>query len=123
MKKFTTLPGMPTYDPNNKELFKTVTREINGKKIDVIFRKGNPGISYETVAKLRAEGKPVSDFSICPDLNPDMSFEGDLKAPSVVFVGLVAQLEDEFDKLIGMTEAAAAKTIRGLAELIDNTEE
>ena len=57
------------------------------------------------------------------DLNPDMSFEGDLKAPSVVFVGLVAQLEDEFDKLIGMTEASASKTIRGLAELIDNTEE
>lgn len=70
MKKFTTLPGMPTYDPNNKELFKTVTREINGKKVDVIFRKGNPGLSYEKANELRAAGKPVGDFSICPDLNP-----------------------------------------------------
>ena len=57
------------------------------------------------------------------DLRPDMAFEGELKAPSVIFVGLVAQLEDEFDKLISITDAAAAKTIQGLADLIDATEE
>ena len=57
------------------------------------------------------------------ELTPDMAFEGELKGPSVIFVGLVAQIEDEFDKLIGITDASRSKTIRGLAELIDNTEE
>ena len=57
------------------------------------------------------------------DLRPDMAFEVELKAPSVIFVGLVAQLEDEFDKLISITDAAAAKTIQGLADLIDATKE
>ena len=53
------------------------------------------------------------------DLKPEMTFEGDLKAPSVLFVGLTAQLEDEFDTMISIMEASAAKTIGGLAELID----
>lgn len=42
----------------------------------------------------------------------------DFKAPSVVFVGLTAQLEDEFDVMISITEAGAAKTVGDLAELI-----
>jgi acyl carrier protein len=53
------------------------------------------------------------------ELKPQMTFERDLKAPSILFVGLVAQLEDEFDAIISITEAGAAKTIGGLAELID----
>lgn len=52
-------------------------------------------------------------------LTEDTSFEGDLKAPSVIFVGLVAKLEDEFDTMISITEASASKTIGGLAKLID----
>ena len=43
----------------------------------------------------------------------------DLKGPSVLFVGLVARLEDEFDAVLSVTEASAAKTIGGLARLID----
>ena len=71
MKKFDKLPGkLPTYDPENKELFKIVTREINGKKVDVIFRKGFPGISPQQVAEMRAAGQQVHAFSICPDLRP-----------------------------------------------------
>lgn len=74
--------------------------------------------SSETVKRLmelvaKTYHKEVSE------LRPDMVFEEDLKAPSVLFVGLVAQLEDEFDAVISITEASAAKTIQGLADLID----
>lgn len=54
------------------------------------------------------------------ELTADTSFEGDLTGPSVIFVGLVAQVEDEFDKLISITEASATKTLGGLAALIDS---
>lgn len=53
-------------------------------------------------------------------LSAETRFQEDLKAPSVVFVGLVAKLEDEFDVMVNLTDAAAAKTIGGLAALIDN---
>ncbi len=46
----------------------------------------------------------------------------DMQGPSVKFVGLVARLEDEFDAVISVTEASAAKTIGGLAALIDGGE-
>lgn len=43
----------------------------------------------------------------------------DFKAQSVIFVGLVASLEDEFDIMISITEASAkAKTVGQLAELV-----
>lgn len=42
------------------------------------------------------------------------------KVASVVFVGLIASLEDEFDVMISITEASSkAKTVRELAELIE----
>ncbi|MBR2802107.1 MAG: CocE/NonD family hydrolase [Erysipelotrichaceae bacterium] len=70
MKKYTAWPGIIGYTPEDTEHFKTVKREINGKEVDIIFRKGTPGITYEVANQLRAEGKMVPDFSICPDLNP-----------------------------------------------------
>ncbi len=39
-------------------------------------------------------------------------------ANSVVFVGLTAQLEDEFDVMVSITEAGSAKTVKDLAELV-----
>lgn len=73
--------------------------------------------TYKTLVKMVAKAykKDVSE------LTPETTFEGDLKAPSVVFVGLVAQLEDEFDALVSITDASAAKTIGGLAKLIDES--
>jgi hypothetical protein len=59
MKKITQWPGVIPYDPADTEHFKTVKREINGQEVDVIFRKGNPGITPEKVAELRAQGKRV----------------------------------------------------------------
>ena len=70
MKKYTGWPGVRPYDPKDKVNFKLVKREVNGKKIDIIFRKGHPGATPEEVAQLRAEGKMVPDFAICPKLNP-----------------------------------------------------
>ena len=55
------------------------------------------------------------------ELTADTSFEGDLKAPSVVFVGLVAQIEEEFDTMLSITDASASGTIGGLAALIDSS--
>ena len=60
----------------------------------------------------------VDEASLTPDTLLD-SMEG----PSVLFVGLVARLEDEFDAVISVTEASAAKTIGGLAKLVDEERE
>jgi predicted acyl esterase len=70
MKKNTSWPVGLTYDPADTEHFKVVKREINGKEVDVIFRKGNPGITPARAAELRAAGQQVHNFSVCPDLNP-----------------------------------------------------
>lgn len=61
MKKYTAWPGIIGYTPEDTEHFKTVKREINGKEVDIIFRKGTPGITYEVANQLRAEGKMVPD--------------------------------------------------------------
>ena len=46
----------------------------------------------------------------------------DFKVASVVFVGLIASLEDEFDSMISITEASSrAKTVGELADLIDRS--
>ena len=46
----------------------------------------------------------------------------DFKVASVVFVGLIASLEDEFDIMISITEASSrAKTVGELADLIDRS--
>ena len=62
-------PGIFPYDPNDTENFKIVQREIDGETVDVIFRKGHPGITVEEANALRAEGKMVPGFSICPKFN------------------------------------------------------
>lgn len=51
-------------------------------------------------------------------LSPATNFEKDLKAPSLIFVGLIAKLEDEFDVMISISEASTAKTVGELADLI-----
>ncbi len=74
----------------------------------------------ETLARLiplvaRAYKKDASEIT------GDTRFE-DFKVASVVFVGLIASLEDEFDIMISITEASSkAKTVRELAELIDRS--
>ena len=55
------------------------------------------------------------------EINADTRFD-DFKVASVVFVGLIASLEDEFDVMISITEASSkAKTVGELAELIKNS--
>ena len=52
------------------------------------------------------------------EITADTRFD-DFKVASVVFVGLIASLEDEFDTMISITEASSkAKTVGELAELI-----
>ena len=83
MKKYTAWPGTRGYDPADTEHFKTVKREINGKEVDVIFRKGHPGISPEKVKEMRAAGQMVPDFSICADLRP-RTYTATSVAPHIV---------------------------------------
>ncbi|MCC8163773.1 MAG: phosphopantetheine-binding protein, partial [Lachnospiraceae bacterium] len=72
----------------------------------------------ETVAaliKLAAESYKVDPAT----LSAATVFETELKAPSVIFVGFCAKIEDEFDVMVTITDASAAKTIGGVAELVD----
>ena len=105
--------------------------------IDPIDENGNPVEAPQAVASAKAAGAAGGESETLKklkelvaqaykrdvnELRADMEFEGELKSPSVVFVGLVAQLEEEFDKMISITDAAATKTIGGLAALIDGKE-
>ena len=77
----------------------------------------DPGEETETFKELRkmfAKTYKVDEASIRPDTLLDS-----MQGPSVLFVGLVARLEDEFDAVISVTEASAAKTVGGLAKLVD----
>ena len=70
--------------------------------------------TFKELRKMFARTYKIDEASITPDTLLD-SMEG----PSVLFVGLVARLEDEFDAVISVTEASAAKTVGGLAKLVD----
>jgi predicted acyl esterase len=70
MKKLTSWPGVIAYDPNDTVNFKRVKREVNGKEMEIIFPQGQTGITAEQANEMRAQGKQVPHFSICPDLNP-----------------------------------------------------
>ena len=91
---------------------------IDGKPAETVKAEANA--ESETLTKLKEMVAKTYRKDVS-ELSADTTFEGDLKAPSVIFVGLVAQLEDEFDKLISITDASAAKTIGGLAKLIDES--
>lgn len=84
MQKIEKLDGMPTYSPEDKTTFKIEKREYEGQEIDVIMRKGHPGITIDEVNKLRAEGKQVPDFSICAKYNPRLIQQ--LKLLRILFV-------------------------------------
>ena len=70
MKKNTEWRNIPSYDPNDKVTWKKVKREINGNEVDVIFRKGNPGMTVEEANEKRARGEQVNNFSISPHMRP-----------------------------------------------------
>jgi acyl carrier protein len=74
--------------------------------------------TFKELRKMFAKTYKIDEASITPDTLLD-SMEG----PSVLFVGLVARLEDEFDAVISVTEASAAKTVGGLAKLVDEERE
>lgn len=81
-------------------------------------------ISLQTVDEPKSLARLIELVAMTYEKNPEdisaaTDFQNDLKAPSVVFVGLVAKLEDEFDVLITITDASAAKTVGGLAALVD----
>ena len=52
------------------------------------------------------------------DLSEATTFAEDLKGPSVLFVGLTSLIESECDVMLSITEAAGAKTIGELADLV-----
>lgn len=98
--------------------YKTAIFEVGEKVAVASAETAAPAVEAdETLAKLiplvaRSYNKPVSEVTA------DTKFD-DFKVASVVFVGLVASLEDEFDVMISITEASSkAKTVGQLAELI-----
>ena len=42
-------------------------------------------------------------------------FEGEFKGSSVLFVGIVANIENELDAFLSITDASACKTVGALA--------
>ncbi len=106
--------------------------QMNGYKtcvfaIDPIDANGNPIKVEATAAAATAVSGTLEalkklfakTYGVVEDLLSGDTLLDDMKGPSVKFVGLVARLEDEFDAILSVTEAAAAKTIGGLARLID----
>ena len=81
---------------------------------DTAAASGEETETFKELRKMFAKTYKIDEASITPDTPLD-SMEG----PSVLFVGLVARLEDEFDAVISVTEASAAKTVGGLAKLVD----
>ena len=78
-----------------------------------------PAAENETLEELKKLFAKTYHVDVAT-LSADTLME-DLKGPSVLFVGLVARLEDDFDAVLSVTEASAAKTIGGLAKLIDES--
>ena len=85
---------------------------------DTAAASGEETETFKELRKMFAKTYKIDEASITPDTPLD-SMEG----PSVLFVGLVARLEDEFDAVISVTEASAAKTVGGLAKLVDEERE
>jgi len=48
-------------------------------------------------------------------IQPDTKFEGEFKGASVLFVGIVANIENELDVFISITDASICKTVGALA--------
>lgn len=79
-------------------------------------------VSYRAATLETLKGLVADSYHVdVSTLRAETSFEKELKAPSVILVGLIAKLEDEFDEMISITEASAAKTLGELAALIDKT--
>jgi predicted acyl esterase len=65
-----TFEGIAPFNPDDREQFRLIPREVDGERIDVVFRKGNPGLTVAQVSERRAKGEDVISFSVCPELNP-----------------------------------------------------
>lgn len=74
----------------------------------------NPEI-FATLAEIVAKAYKV-DVS---EITPETPFEGKFKASSVVFVGIVAMIENEFDVFMTITDASTHKTVGLLAKAIE----
>ena len=94
------------------------TPAADAPKAEAAAAAGEETETFKQLRKMFAKTYKVDEASLKPDTLLD-SMEG----PSVLFVGLVARLEDEFDAVISVTEASAAKTLGGLAKLVDEERE
>ncbi len=54
--------GVPTYDPNDSR-WMTITEELCGKKVDVIYRKGQGGLNQEELMASLENGNEAAIFS------------------------------------------------------------
>lgn len=62
---------IPLYDsPDSDGKYKTEIESFDGEEFNVIFRKGNPGITIEQVHEMRARGEDVDAKSILPPFRP-----------------------------------------------------
>lgn len=74
---------------------------------------------FKQLASIVADAYKV-DASV---ITPETKFEGEFKASSVVFVGIVARIENEFDVFMTITDASTSKTVGALAARIQKAME
>ena len=69
MKQQKEFPHITAFNEENKDLFKFVPEELCGETVDVLFRKGHPGLTRAECDEIRAKGGRVGNFSICGPMN------------------------------------------------------
>ena len=69
-------PPPPRYEPGN-DRWKIEKQEFKGKEIDVLYRKGVPGLTREEMDAARAQGITPSNFKYAAKLDPGMNEEED----------------------------------------------
>ena len=70
MKHLKEYPHITPFNEENKHLFKFEKEELCGEEVDVLFRKGHPGLTREQCDEIRAKGGQVRNFSICGSARP-----------------------------------------------------
>ena len=98
---------------------KAVVKKQEEKVEEVIVSANDGEENYDTLdpeifaqlAEIVADAYKVDVEKI----HPDTKFEGEFKGSSVLFVGIVANIENELDVFISITDASTCKTVGALA--------
>lgn len=113
-------PDLELIGKREKKKLDTADKGMNGNRghetaqADIPDEPETDPEIFEALAKIVADAYKV-DVS---EITPQTSFEGEFKASSIVFVGIVAMIEEEFGVFMSITEASGKGTVGRLAAAI-----